>query len=391
MKLTISRLPLIAKNLYPSLDELHEGYKWYLDANQVVRERYNKARLDLIVKNVKLDAPAKEIYSSGSTGIRKRYLWGPGFITMDKFFHDLVKDGDRLKRLVHVHLNKLTYTGEPNKVDLVQLDDNSYNIQKHVILSINGQGDIEGLKEEIDGWNLFVSTSSFMILEKLTNFVELIDRESLVIFTGEALPQEMRERLRYKGIDVRDEMRCWDGGATFYTCRYGKKHWVDYLAKTWIEEGKLYSSDFYNACQPHIDYCNGDILTRSYGETCQCGQIVTETEFVNRAASTIFRSPLGNSLTYELIYALFLKVTKITPEQLHFLAIGKYKTDIDTHLKLHYLADAISEESLVSEFYATFGIKIEPHRYVEGSVYKIKKVYWVNDDQSHDSQAGNNS
>lgn len=393
MKLTISRPPLIAKNLYPSEEELYYGYRWYLDASDVLRERYHQARIELVNKYANLDAPAEKIYSSGSTGVRKCYLWGPEFLNMDKFFHRLVKDGDKLKQLAHIHLNKLTSSGEENKVDFSQLSE-SYNIQKNVIVSINGQGEIKGLKEEIAGWNVFVSTSSFLILEKLTNFVELIDKDALIIFTGEELPTDMRVRLRDQGLDVRDEMRCWDGGATFYTCKYGNKHWVDYLAKTWIQDGKLWSSDFFNVCQPHINYCNGDVLTRTYGAKCSCGQIITETKFVNRAETTIFKSPLGQTVTYDLVHSLVMQALKVKRDQITFLAIGKYSGEIDNRLKLHYVVEDIEgevEDILKEEFYATFGIRITAHKYVEGSFYKIKKVYWVEDDKSYDIETGNNS
>lgn len=392
MKLIISRLPLIAKNLSPSEEELYEGFKWYQDAPDVVRERYHQARIELVKKHAPLNTLAEKIYSSGSTGVRKCYLWGPRFIPMDKFFHRLVKDGDRLKQLAHIHLNKLTGSGEENKVDFVTMTD-SYNIQKNIVLSINGHGDIKGLKQEIQGWNLFVSTSSFIILEQLTNFAELIDKEALVIFTGEELPQEMRIRLRNQGIDVRDEMRCWDGGATFYTCQHGNKHWLDYVAKTWIHEGKLWSSDFFNVCQPHLNYCNGDIMTRTYGERCACGQITTETSFTNRAATTIFKSPLGHTVTYELIYGLFMQTLKLEPEEVTFLAVGKHNVDVDKELKLHYVIAKSLEDvdkRLAEEFYATFGIRITSHKYVEGSFYKIKKVYWVENDKSHDIETRTN-
>ena len=64
--------------------------------------------------------------------------------------------------------------------------------------------------------------------------------------TGEFLiNQDARYLKENKYIDnFCDHMRCWDGGATFFTCKFGTYHLMDNLS--WVEEGesnKMISTD----------------------------------------------------------------------------------------------------------------------------------------------------
>jgi phenylacetate-coenzyme A ligase PaaK-like adenylate-forming protein len=71
-----------------------------------------------------------------------------------------------------------------------------------------------------------------------------------------------------------DHMRCWDGGASFFTCKNGTYHLNDNFA--WTIEGpdhKMISTDYFNLASPFINYWNGDLceIKENY-ELCSCGR-----------------------------------------------------------------------------------------------------------------------
>lgn len=71
-----------------------------------------------------------------------------------------------------------------------------------------------------------------------------------------------------------DHMRCWDGGASFFTCKHETYHLNDHLS--WVVEGpnnKMISTDYFNIVSPFINYWNGDLcqIENEY-KLCDCGR-----------------------------------------------------------------------------------------------------------------------
>jgi len=71
-----------------------------------------------------------------------------------------------------------------------------------------------------------------------------------------------------------DHMKCWDGGASFFTCKNGTYHLNDNFA--WTVEGpdhKMISTDYFNLASPFINYWNGDLceISKEYHK-CNCGR-----------------------------------------------------------------------------------------------------------------------
>lgn len=68
-----------------------------------------------------------------------------------------------------------------------------------------------------------------------------------------------------------DSMRCWDGGATFFTCKHNTYHLMDNLS--WVEsrENKIISTDYFSFAEPFVNYWNGDLceLDNKY-KKCLC-------------------------------------------------------------------------------------------------------------------------
>jgi hypothetical protein len=81
--------------------------------------------------------------------------------------------------------------------------------------------------------------------------------------------------------NICDHMRCWDGGATFFTCKEKTYHLCDNLS--WSEEidGKLITTDYFSLPSPFIKYWNGDLckIFDKY-QRCACGRLFRNFEFV---------------------------------------------------------------------------------------------------------------
>jgi hypothetical protein len=80
---------------------------------------------------------------------------------------------------------------------------------------------------------------------------------------------------------VSDHMRCWDGGAGFWTCRHGTYHLMDNLSWSEEVEGRLVCTDYFNLAAPFVRYWNGDFcrITDTY-QRCECGRLYREFEFL---------------------------------------------------------------------------------------------------------------
>lgn len=79
-----------------------------------------------------------------------------------------------------------------------------------------------------------------------------------------------------------DHMRCWDGGATFMTCRYKTYHLLDGLAWAYSSNNKLISYDYYSLPSVFYDYWNGDEaeISNDY-QQCKCGRYYRPFKFLN--------------------------------------------------------------------------------------------------------------
>lgn len=86
-----------------------------------------------------------------------------------------------------------------------------------------------------------------------------------------------------------DHMRCWDGGATFFTCKHNTYHLLDSLSWTYTSDYKLISSDYFSLPSPFINYWNGDYadISSDY-ERCKCGRAFRKFE-MGRTRSKIMQ------------------------------------------------------------------------------------------------------
>jgi hypothetical protein len=71
-----------------------------------------------------------------------------------------------------------------------------------------------------------------------------------------------------------DHMRCWDGGACFFTCKFGYYHLLDNITHHKCIDNKLITTDYYSLAAPFVNYWNGDIceIEDSY-QRCKCRRL----------------------------------------------------------------------------------------------------------------------
>lgn len=70
-----------------------------------------------------------------------------------------------------------------------------------------------------------------------------------------------------------DHMRCWDGGAVFFTCRDGTYHLLDNVTQHRSVDDKLVTTDYFSLAAPFVNYWNGDLcrIDDTY-QKCTCGR-----------------------------------------------------------------------------------------------------------------------
>lgn len=81
--------------------------------------------------------------------------------------------------------------------------------------------------------------------------------------------------------DICDHMRCWDGGASFFTCKYRNYHLMDNISYAEEIDGRFICTDYFNLASPFYKYWNGDYCSISDKyERCECGRLYREFEFL---------------------------------------------------------------------------------------------------------------
>lgn len=294
-------IPLAAYIASPTTAQLFHAHQWWAGATPLRREAYVRCRLEVVRREGgRHDGPT--LRSFGTTGRPKEYRWGPGFKAVDDFFHALVFQGSRFRRAVRVQVNWLASTGRENTVKWIPTP--GHPTVATVQVGVNNPGFVPKLRDALAGHDAMFCPSGFDALDRLIGLEQHLDRGSLLVFTGEPLPVTLRDRLAGGGWDVRDQMRSWDGGATFYTCPSGMTHWADVLACVGVDGERLVSTDLMNLAQPHIDYWNGDRVAVEAVD-CPCGSPSgVRLNFQSRDAVPLVRAAAGMMHSYQTLASL---------------------------------------------------------------------------------------
>ena len=101
--------------------------------------------------------------------------------------------------------------------------------------------------------------------------------------TNEMMLREDADFLLSGGFVKRtcDHMRCWDGGAMFFTCRYGTYHLMDNMSWCLSVGEKLVCTDYLNPVCPFVNYWNGDYCSiEERYVRCGCGRMYRPFKFL---------------------------------------------------------------------------------------------------------------
>ena len=190
-------------------------------------------------------------------------------------------------------LMKLPYNPKIEEFGVEQISDSGYTMHTHKSISskryfVNFNDYIENpevwhkkLFEFIGNKSFDVIISTGPSINTLCFYLKKFNYTNklckLLSHTGEFLIKQDAYYLKEnKYIDnFCDHMRCWDGGATFFTCKFGTYHLMDNLS--WVEEGesnKMISTDYFSLPAPFIRYWNGDLceISDDY-KRCDCGRL----------------------------------------------------------------------------------------------------------------------
>jgi hypothetical protein len=235
-------------------------------------ERYQKRALNYLHSCRGDDVQGVVLHTTGSTGGMPRW-----------FEYSLAEH--RLLRLYHFrkicHLNNfnpdlkvvgIMYAGERFGLYGPYLfnSPNTYDYRVPFKLSEKSWQQIYSDLLELQPDVIYTTPSSF-----LASYVALYPNvpkmNCSVLFSGETLFDDIRQKALIMFDRVIDKMRCCRGGLGFIECRYGTKHIDDELClATEGENGEIISTDFFNYRTPYVDFHTGD-----YGEIavkeCPCG------------------------------------------------------------------------------------------------------------------------
>lgn len=105
----------------------------------------------------------------------------------------------------------------------------------------------------------------------------------LICQTSEFVIEKDFEFLKQNGNveHTSNHMKSWDGGANFFTCKYGTYHLNDAYSLSEDWEGKLVTTDYFNLAYPFLEYWNGDMckIENTY-KKCDCGRHFRPFKFI---------------------------------------------------------------------------------------------------------------
>lgn len=289
----------------PYQNQLLKDYYKYLEYSESEKLDYVSARRRLLLSE---DGTIKRrtIKSAGTRSVPKVFTWGPYMNEVYRFTLDIVMNhSTRQRTVINLAASKFD---EPTNV-LYHADTDPTHFMDYALYVALGSTKINPDLAPYFRNDIIVDPNVLRIVHNQCGLLDIVGKNATFYFTGSILNQDTIDlvagRWRYY-----DWMRSWDGGATFYTCLYGKKHWLNFLADTYVTtDGRLISTDLYNSSQLHIDYDNGDILEKSdrMGR-CVCGLEIIDLKFQDRGRSLVATAPNGQTYSYAALRAAIFEI-----------------------------------------------------------------------------------
>lgn len=246
--------------------------------------------------------------TSGSTGAPFKYgIWSDVYDKIECESHyKTISDEFGISGPTNILYLQLDVTN-PNTTELVKV----YTTQNPLIShGLRGQARIHSVIANRDFYLNYYKYYEDLIEYAILNRIDIIHAQNnaieslawnmkrlnrkeklckLISNTGSKLNLRSVIELQQNGnIDAWcDHMRCWDGGVTFFTCKYNTYHLLDSLAWAYSEDYKLISYDYFSLPSPFVNYWNGDYaeISNQY-ERCKCGRAFRRFE-IGRTRSKI--------------------------------------------------------------------------------------------------------
>lgn len=165
---------------------------------------------------------------------------------------------------------------------------------------------------------------------------------SLLSNSNERLkPQDALFLLNGYVDNICDHMRCWDGGASFFTCVHKNYHLMDNLSWCYEVDQKLVSTDYFSLPSPFVNYWNGDFcrISNRY-ERCECGRLYRDFEFLeNRPFSLKGRSISELKDTLNSLRIRNIKQVRCTSESVEIVSYSPIQEGYKQILRSKYRFD----------------------------------------------------
>lgn len=316
--------------------------------------RSNPGRRDLIkqhtadmFEHLPMDGE-REMLSSGTTGERRRYLWGPYAHEVGAFYFRVFTHNSGCQDHVVLHYAN-------------HFDNPSYHVpyscpyhpgRGTLVVRSDVLKDPRLLRKSIlrehEKVGLHISPWKAKVFMRKGIDLSAFDQGELVFFlTGEKVTDEIREA--FAPFEIRDHMRCWDGGSTFYTCEYGHTHWLDMVFDfTLGPNGEVFATDILNKAQEFTHYDTGDRVEWARGGLCQCGMPIDHIRF--KDATIPYFETRDGLYSYNRLVALVdqcLEARCISPDIMESVSFGFSKSD--GRIVLLYRADGSIHPGKIDE------------------------------------------
>jgi hypothetical protein len=152
--------------------------------------------------------------------------------------------------------------------------------------------------------------------------------------------------------NICDHMRCWDGGATFYTCKHRNYHLMDNLS--WVEEidGKMICTDYFNLASPFVRYWNGDYcrISTEY-QRCDCGRLYREFEFMESRPFSL-KGVCMSEIKSGLKELKIPGIKEVRCAQTHLDVVSVVPVSHEDRLKIAALSDKFPFRFITEEFHS---------------------------------------
>lgn len=333
-------LPMNYQDRLPYQRQLHEKHERFLTLSEIDKFDYYANRR-VAIKFLGGQHKAVALRSSGTRAAPKIYGWGPYFNEMYRFILDIVTNCSVRKR-VAVQLAKSDFLSDTSFAYQHDLSDDHF-IDTMLTFSIGKTRLDRAVQELLSNVDIIIDPNLLCLLDKHTGLIKHIGSDCRFFFTGSILTDEAKDLV--SGFRYFDWMRSWDGGATFYTCQFGNKHWLNFVSELYrAYDGRLFSTDLYNAHTVHCDYFNGDIVeVNSKIGRCFCGLDYYDIQFQDRGRSLTAVSPNGQFYSYAVLRNILFKVKSdikfddvfydVFDNEMDIVLIG----DVDIQVKSEYL------------------------------------------------------